>query len=169
MNTKMHQTIIPHAIQTALKPPDQEDAARTSLQYACFQALHNQPCQTTPMAQTTIGQPSQAATQPQQIRYKLQQEPADNPSSPLSTPPRFVGRVLDPPGQAVNQISRKNRDTNVTSQRAIRTAQNHRPNQPAAPSASPRQARPIKSKLNELAKETSKQESVSKTANKITT
>ena len=37
------------------------------------------------------------------------------------------------------------------------------------PSASPRQARPIKSKLNELAKETSKQESVSKTANKITT
>ncbi len=32
------------------------------------------------------------------------------------------------------------------------------------PSASPRQARPIKSKLNELAKETSKQESVSKTA-----
>jgi hypothetical protein len=48
------------------------------------------------MIQTTIGQPFQAATQPQQIRYKHSQEPAGNSSSPLSTPPRFVSRVLDP-------------------------------------------------------------------------
>jgi hypothetical protein len=114
MNTKMHQTIIPHAIQ-------QPKTARPGRRRPHIPPIRLLPSAPQPTLSNQQRQPDdhRAAPQrpppnPNRSGTKQPQETAGNPSSPLSTPPRFVSRVLSPTQPTVNNLFRQIRSQSAT-------------------------------------------------------